>query len=175
MKIKNTILAFTLIFGGFTVLYAQNKIRKQAHEHFTNKDYHLAAELYAKVYKSSEKSAEKTQMLFLMAECFRHINDLKSAETYYAKAIKAGYSDPIAYFYLGEIRRGLMRCDDAIEAYKKYQAEVPSDSRAERGIISCEISKNWIANPTRHKIENLAFVNSSDNDYSPAFGDRKKY
>src|SRR5438034_710895 len=137
------ILAFTLTLGGFILSNAQNKIRKEAEQHFSNKDYHLAAELYAKVYDKSVDKFEKAQSLFLMAECYRHINDLKTAETYYARAIKARYTDPLSHFYLGEIRREFQRYDEAIDEYKKYQSEVPSDLRPETGIKSCELSKTW--------------------------------
>ncbi|MBC7861580.1 MAG: PD40 domain-containing protein [Bacteroidia bacterium] len=172
---RKTILAITLTLGGFTMINAQNKIRKEAEQHYTNKDYHLAAELYAKVYEKTGDRSVKSQSLFYMAECYRHINDLKTAETFYAKAIKAKYTDPLSHFYLGEIRREFQRYDEAIEEYKKYQAEVPSDNRPAEAIKACEESRIWTANPTPHKVENMVYLNSPENDYSPAFEEHKKF
>jgi peptidoglycan-associated lipoprotein len=175
MKNKKNILALTLIFSGFLMINAQTKIRKEAEQHYSNKDYHLAAELYAKYYQATDDGFQKARSLFLMAECYRHINNLKSAEAYYTRAIKAKYTDPLAHFYLGEIKKEFQRYDEAIAEYRKYQQEVPGDPRGEKGILSCELSAKWMADSTSHKVENMVFLNSEENDYSPAFAEHKKF
>ena len=56
-----------------------------------------------------------------------------------------------------------------MEQYKKYSKKVPTDTKAEKGIKSCEFAINWINNPTRYLISKMDIVNSKNNDFSPAF------
>lgn len=167
-------LAF--LIGAFSLsVSAQKNLGKEADKHFDNQEYYLAAGYYKKAYEKEKKADKKARFLFQMAECYRHINDLKSAETYYAKAIKAKYPDPISHLHIANIKKEYMRYDEAIVAYQDYQKEVPSSKEAELGIKSCELAQKWKDAPTRHQVENMAFINSKENDYSPSFADQKKY
>lgn len=164
-----------LIFAFTFQVSAQKNLGKEADKHFDSHEYYLAAGYYKKAYEKEKKADKKARFLFQMAECYRHINDLKTAETYYAKAIKARYPEPIGHLYIANIKKEFMRYDEAIVEFQNYQKEVPSSKEAELGIKSCELAQKWKDSPTRHQIENMALINSKENDYSPSFSDQKKY
>ncbi len=169
------LIAFVLTIFLSTSIFSQKNLGKEADKHFDNREFYLAAGYYKKAYEKEKKAEKKARFLFQMGECHRHINQLKEAESYYTKAIKAKYDDPIANLYVAEIRKEFMRYDEAIVAYQAYQQEVPSSKDAELGIKSCELAQKWKDAPTRHVVENLAFLNSKENDYSPSFADQKNY
>lgn len=170
------ILLAVLFISGFSIsVSAQKNLGREADKHFDNHEYYLAAGYYKKAYEKEKKADKKARFLFQMAECYRHINDLKNAENYYTKAIKAKYPDPIAHLYVAEIKKENMRYDEAIVSFQAYQQEVPSSKEAEMGIKSCELAQKWKDAPTRHVVENLSFLNSKENDYSPSFADQKNY
>ncbi|MFN5460361.1 MAG: hypothetical protein ACK5AY_10675, partial [Bacteroidota bacterium] len=171
---KILLLAFVLGTLSST-LVAQKNPGKEADLHFADQEYYLAAGYYKKAFDKEKKSDKKARYLFQMAECYRHIDDLKQAESYYNKALKAKYNDPICHLHIAEIKMENKRYDEAIISFKEYQKEVPDSKAAETGIKSCELSQKWIDKPKRYKVENMAFLNSKENDYCPSFADYKKY
>ena len=73
---------------------------------FASREYFNAIELYKKAYTKVKKKDEKALVIFKTAECYRLIGDNKQAEAWYTKAIKANYSDPKAYLYLANAKKG---------------------------------------------------------------------
>ena len=171
MRKLSLTLVFTALFA--VVSFAQKNFLKEADQFFEAKEYFKAIDLYKSAYEKEKKADKKARILFRTAECYRHINQIKEAETFYAKAIKAKYPDPISYFYIGEIKKEEKLYSEAIAEYENYKKEVPSDPLVEARIKSCEIAQKWIDNPTRHKVENMAFFNSKESDFCPAFSDKK--
>ncbi|MEW6469370.1 MAG: OmpA family protein [Bacteroidota bacterium] len=151
---------------------AQKQDLKAAEQSFAGKEYYKAGTLYKKAYDKASKK-DKPYILFKIAECYRSINDIRNAEVYYAKAIKAGYPEPLAVLYLADMQKMQEKYADALANYQKYQNLIPSDPRGENGIKSCQLALDWKQNPTRHKVENLAQINTKDWDYSPSFADKK--
>jgi tetratricopeptide (TPR) repeat protein len=58
---------------------------------------------------------------------YHQINDFKGAETYYSKAIKAKYPDPIAILNLADVLKAQQKYEEAIVEYNNYKKEMPSD------------------------------------------------
>jgi peptidoglycan-associated lipoprotein len=153
--------------------FAQKNPYKEAEKEFANKEYFAAIDWYKKAYAREKKAEKKAKILFRTAECYRHINQLNEAVTYYSKAIAAKYPDPMSYFYMGEIKKEQKLYNEAIAEYENYKKEVPQSKRAEDEIKSCELAQKWVDNPTRHKIENMSLFNSKESDFSPTFSDKK--
>jgi peptidoglycan-associated lipoprotein len=168
-------LSLTLAFTAFlaVVSFAQKKFLIEADKAFDAKEYFKAVDLYKSAYTAEKKADKKARILFRTAECYRHINQIKEAETFYSKAIKAKYPDPISYFYIGEIKKEQKLYSEAIAEYENYKKEVPSDPMVEARIKSCELAQKWVDAPTRHKVENMALFNSKDADFAPSFADKK--
>ena len=170
MKKITLALAFTVVFivGGF----AQKNLLKEADLAFGAQEYFTAIDWYKKAYVKEKKAEKKAKILFRTAECYRHINDLNEAITFYLKAMAAKYPDPKCNFYIGEMKKEQKLYTDAISYFQNYKKEVPSDAAAENEIKSCELAQKWVDNPTRHKLDDMMF-NDKEADYSPAFSDKK--
>jgi len=175
MKIQSRIISSAVVcFLMLTsVVFAQKTSRKDADKKFRELEYFSAIDLYKGSYAKEKNAETKAYMIFQIAECYRHINDLKQAETWYSKAVKAKYSDPIAQYYLAEMMKGNENYAGAIVEFNKYKALVPSDKRGEDGAKSCELAQKWKDNPTRYVVTNEAQINTKNMDFSPTFADKK--
>ena len=155
-----------------TEVYAQKKSRKmiKADKAFSLEQYVKAAELYKKAYQKTKIRAVKAEIIFKQAECYRMSGNIKRAESYYKRAIKAKYLDVVVYLRYADVLR---MQDDLVEAkiqYTKYLEMNPMDVNGEMGLKSCDFAMKWKDLPTRYKVELMPLVNSRNSDYSPAFG-----
>jgi peptidoglycan-associated lipoprotein len=165
------VLALTLLFSATAV--AQKNFSKDADKAFESKEYFNAIELYKKAYTKAKKKDEKARIVFMTAECYRNIGDMKQAEAWYVKAIKANYTEPKAKLYLADSKKAQEKYNEALIEYNNYKKEVPSDPRGEDGAKSCELAQKWKDAPTRYKVENVALINTKDPDFAPSYADKK--
>ncbi len=168
-------LSCALIILLNTRVIAQKNFAKEADKSFYAKEFYGAIDLYKKAYEKVRNTDRKSYYLFQIAECYRHISDYNSSETYYNKAIAAKYNDPISYYHLATIKKTHKKYNEAIDLYMKYQALVPSSTETKQQITSCQNAQQWLNNPTRHVVENMVSLNSKDEDFAPSFADYKKY
>jgi len=172
-RILRLFAIFIFLFSlGQTEVYAQKKSRRmiKADSAFDLEQYVKAAELYKKAYQKTKIRAVKAEIIFKQAECYRMSGNIKRAESYYKRAIKAKYPDVIVYLRYADVLR---MQDDLAEAkiqYTKYIQLNPNDVNGEMGLKSCEFAVKWKDFPTRYKVELMPVVNSRNSDYSPAFG-----
>jgi len=168
-------ITFVLLITAFVFAtgFAQKNPYKEAERAYGAKEYYTAIDWYKKAYGREKKAEKKAKILYRTAESYRHINQLNEAVTFYSKAIAAKHPDPMAYFWIGDIKKEQKLYNEAIAEFEKYKKEVPSDKRAEDEIKSCELAQKWVDNPTRHKIENMSLINSKNEDFSPTFADKK--
>ena len=178
MKINYKFLIFSLILTLFSTssLLAQRKSRvvQKADKAFAAEMYFEAAELYKKGYKKTKNKAIKAEILFQQAECYRLFGKFKKAANFYKKAIKSKYDNgnAIAILRYAEMLMVNGNYEKALEQYKKYSKKAPTDTKAEKGIKSCQFAINWEANPTRYVISKSDVLSSPNSDFSPAFGNR---
>src|ERR1041385_8752156 len=171
IKAFSLIAAVMMIFSASNLM-AQKNFFKDAEKAYGNNEYFAAIELYKKAYSKASKK-NKAEILFKTAECYKNVNDAKQAETYYDKAIKAKYPDPLAKLYMADMKKMQEKYAEAIAQYNNYKKEVPSDKRGEDGAKSCELAQKWKDNPTRYKVENMQQINGKDWDYCPSYADKK--
>ena len=178
MKINHKFLilsVFLILFSSSDMLsQKKNRVTQKADRAFDAEMYFEASELYKKGYKKTKNKAIKAEILFKQAECYRFSGKFKKAANFYKKAVKAKYnnSNPIAILRFADMLMMVGNYEKSLEQYKKYAKKVPTDTKAEKGIKSCEFAINWLKNPTRYIIEKMDIVNSKNNDFSPAFGNR---
>tara|TARA_B100000683_G_scaffold202831_1_gene196241 strand:+ start:876 stop:2963 length:2088 start_codon:yes stop_codon:yes gene_type:complete len=171
-----------LLFSVFLILFSsndldaqrKNRVTQKADKAFEAEMYFEASELYKKGYKKTKNKAIKAEILYKQAECYRFSGKFKKAANFYKKAIKAKYnnSNPIAILRYADMLMMVGNYEKALEQYKKYSKKVPTDTKAEKGIKSCQFAINWMNNPTRYLISKMDVVNSKNNDFSPSFGNR---
>jgi peptidoglycan-associated lipoprotein len=168
---KLTLIAGAVICMAYPVM-AQKTLEK-ADIAFDNHQYFTAVELYKQAYGTAKKAEVKAKILYRTAFAYQEINDMKSAETYYQKAIAAKYPDPEAVVRLADVLKSQGKYPEAITEYQNFKKMAPSDPRGDKGVKSSELAQQWKDNPTRYKIENMALINSKESDFSPTFSDKK--
>lgn len=175
MKLMRTIAVLFLAFGVCFSSLAQKDFTKDAELAFKSEAYSDAIPLYKKAYTKEKDSKKKGEILFNIAECFRHIQDPKQAEVWYQKSIKFNHPDPLANLYLADVIKSQGRYDEAIVEYQKYKAKNPGDPRGDVGIKSCEMASKWEEekDKSKYKVENEVLLNSKQFDFSPTFADKK--
>ncbi len=176
-NLKKLALTTTAVIALTFSLSAQKNFLKDADVAYDNHQYFNAIELYKQAYVKVKKADAKAKILYRTGESYAEINDLKAAETYYSKAIKAKYPDPIATLKLADCLKAQMKYPEAIVEYNNFKKEMPSDPRGEAGVKSCELAQQWKdaknTPETRLKVENMALINSKESDFSPAYSDKK--
>ncbi len=178
-NLKKLALTTTAVIAFAFSVNAQKNFLKDADVAYDNHQYFNAIELYKQAYTKVKKADAKAKILFRTGESYQQINDLKGAETYYSKAIKAKYPDPVAILNLADVLKAQKRYPEAIVEYNNYKKEMPSDPRGENGVKSSELAQQWMdaknTPETRLKVENMALLNSKESDFSPTYADPKKY
>lgn len=178
MKIQ-VLLTFALLSLA-TIAHAQPKAVIKARIAFVSENYSEAAQkcsdAYTKLTRKGKMAKKlKGEMAFKTADCYRLTERFRDANEWYDRAILLDYYDevPEAYLHNAEMLRMMSEFDKSIENYESYLALVPGDVRAQNGIESCKMNKTFIAEKTRHVIENQATINKKEFDMAPMFGDRK--
>lgn len=166
------IASLFLVFS--LTLSAQHKYTLEADLAFEAQQYAHAIELYKKAATKEKDRKIKEEMTFKMAECYRMMGEWARAESYYSRAIKRRYEDPIAILYMADCIKAQGRYEDAMIEYDNYRQKAPTDSRGTRGVQSCKDAIEMIQNPTRYELVNMREFNSKFNDFAPAWGDKEQ-
>ena len=168
---KITLLLFLVIFISKAGL-PQKKEMELAHSEFIDLQYNAAADYYQKVIgKIKEDTPERQYSTFMLAECYRMMNDPDAAAPYYKQLIAGNFGDtyPVIYLRYATILRTNGDITGAKAYYQKYLKEDPNNATAKTGVKSCE----WIlANQNKRaqvNVMQLKSFNSDDDDFGPAF------
>lgn len=164
------ILIFTLVFLLPVALSAQKQKTERAYSAYQAGSYYEAIDLFKDVYSKTRDKQVKAEMVFMVAEGYRLINDPKNAELWYKRAVRSTFPRPEAQYWLAESTKKLGRYPQAIEEFRKYRQLVPGDPRTEQQIRACELAIEWQASPESYNVEELKEINSRNSDFSAAFG-----
>ncbi len=170
-KFRTLSIAVVVFALSFTTAFSQ-KVLKKADAYFELGQYYSAINSYKQAYAPASK-AQKPAILYKTGYASQEINDYKGAETYYQKAIAAGFDDPNVYYRLAEVLKNQNKYAEAIVEYNNFKAKGGNAKKADLGVKSCELSQQWKDAPMRYKIENMALINSKESDYAPSFADKK--
>jgi peptidoglycan-associated lipoprotein len=150
-------------------LSAQKQKTERAYAAFEAGSYYEAIDFFKDVYSKTREKQLKAEMVFMVSECYRLINDPKNAELWYKRSVRSPFPKPEAQYHLAEVTKKLGRYPQAIEEFRKYRQLVPGDPRTEQQIRACELAMEWQDSPESYIIEELKDANSRDSDFGPAF------
>lgn len=153
----------------FQSTLAQKKKTERAYEYFNSGEYFQAIDYFKNAYSKTKDKAVKADMVYMVAECYRKINDPRNAEIWYKKAVRTAYSKPEAQYYYAESLKKNGKYQPAVDEYRKFKQLAPADARPDQEIRSCELAAEWLRNPEAYKVEELKDINSKDDDFSPAY------
>ena len=176
------IFSWVFLFVGTSAVYAQSSLddldgeesvskeMARANEAFKYNEYYTAVQLYKKAFNRTRSKKEKVEITFRQAECYRMMQDAKSAANFYSRAIKLDYGDPIVFFRHGQMLKILGEYEDAIIDFQKYVDLRPDDERGKVAIEAVKKAKDWKENPSRYLVENKKDLNSKYNDFAVTYG-----
>jgi peptidoglycan-associated lipoprotein len=139
-----------------------NEDKLEGNRAYKAENYFFAIEHYKKALRVDKKD---TQLPFLIAECYRLANEIKNADIWYARAIKAGVSNDSIHIHYGTILRALERYPEAIEQYQAYLRYVPQNAYTKWLIESCKLAQTWLDKPARYTVENLQRFNTKNSEF----------
>ena len=168
MNIK-FLLPLLLIMVSFSSSHAQMRFFNEAEEVYKAGQFYKAVDMYRDAYDKIPGQEIKAEIVFKIAECYRKSGQPRKAELWYNKAISKEYDNPLIYLYHANALKTNEKFEEAIESYEEYQNRVPDDERGQMGIESCRKAQQWKENPNGYKVSRLRFINSTDDDFSPAF------
>lgn len=143
---------------------------QQIGESFVKKgEFYNSIPYLKKAYAKDRDKTNKANLMFKIAESYRELDDMKNAEEWYSRAVKAGFSNPMAVLRLAEAQKVSGKYAEALENFKRFKALVPEDARGNSGITSSELSKGWVSHPTKHVVENVEQINSRYMDFNLVF------
>lgn len=173
--IKRLLLVFLVLASVFTSeqAFAQKDFTTEAMSAFKSEAYSAAIPLLKKAFSKESDSSKKIEMIFLIAESYRNLQDFAQAETWYEKAIKAKYRDDIAQLRYAQVIKSQGRYEDALIEFKKYTKDNPSSEEGKMGEEACVQAQKWKDNPERWEVENEVLLNSKQSDFAPAFISKK--
>lgn len=166
------ILILILVITGFQETQAQKRKTERAYDAYNAGEYYEAIDLFKSAYSKTKRSdrASRSELIYMIAGCYRTINDPRNAETWYKLAVRSPGSNPEAQYWLAESLKKNGKYQDAIDEFKKYKQIAQSDARADQQIRACELALEWQRNPEAYNVEEMKDLNSRESDFSPAFG-----
>jgi len=167
------LLALLLILCS-TILSAQEKETEKADELYQMEAFSDAVEAYKEAYVKEINASQKARIIFQIAESYRQMNQIKDAQSWYDKSIRAKHTNPLQYYYLAQCLMQSEKYQEAIEKFEEAKkADVKLSEIADRGIKGCQNAMAWKKDPTRYVVANENIINSSGSDFAPAFLDKR--
>ncbi|MBN1144252.1 MAG: OmpA family protein [Bacteroidales bacterium] len=167
-QVKYLLFAFLPVFLLLPV-DAQNKRASKAYTTFDAGEYYIAVDQFKEAYQRTTDKKEKLHMAFYIAECYRKMDNAPQAALWYGKVIAKDYENPLSVLYYADALRKNQNYEEAKAQYQRYKELVPDDPRGSDGILSCDFALQWIDQPTGYQVEEMKFINSKNNDYSPFY------
>lgn len=154
---------------------AQNRRLERADAAFEMRKYNEALDLYRRAYNrvNRKNRAEGTRILFQQGMCYRYLNEPRRAETFFRRAIRGNYRDPIVHFYFAEALLMNEKYDDALAQFVLFKEKAPDDWRGPWGIATVNASRQLLENPGLYQINLERNFNSRGNDFTPTFADHR--
>ena len=166
-------LVVAIIAGLFSIsVSAQTDHLAIANQAFEGQEYYKAITLLKKAYSKEKDKANKAEIIYKTAECYRFVNDSKQAETWYRKALKIKYPENSVQLYYANALKANGKFEDAIVEYEKYAELAPDDPRGKNGAEACALAQKWVDNPSRYVVENTVQLNGKNMDFSPSYASR---
>lgn len=151
---------------------SHKKMVKKAELAYSNGEYLKAVELYEQLESEEESKYIKTSYQYIIAECYRHLNESKKAEVAYKKIAKLKSSkEKTATYWYGYYLLKAEKFEDAEKMFKAYKKSTPRDHRGANGITSCSLAVAYKEKPTRYLVENIKALNTKYNDFGPSYID----
>lgn len=152
--------AFLLLLSLTT--FAQTNLNK-ADKQYELFAFNLAIQSYL---TAIEKEPYQPETLARLADCYRNLNQMDQAETWYAKAVAAKELAPVHFFNYGQVLMAQGKHEEAKKMFLKFAETDPVTGNyyAE----NCTFAATRINEPSAYKVTTTT-LNSTASDFAPAF------
>ena len=166
------LLILLLMFVVLQESPAQKRKAERAYASFEAGEYYEAIDLFKDTYSKTKRSDKigRAELIYMIAECYRLVNNPRNAETWYKLAVRSAATKPEAQLWYAASLKKNGKYKQAIEELKKYKQIAPADAKADQEIRACELALEWQENPEAYKIDEIKDLNSRESDFSPSFG-----
>src|SRR5512145_3104191 len=109
-----------LMFLPFTLQAQKHKVER-AYSAYKAGSYTEALDLFKSAYSKSRDKQIKSDMVYMVSECYRLVNDPKNGELWYKNSPKSASPRPEAQYWLADCIKKNGRYQQAIEEFIKYR------------------------------------------------------
>lgn len=170
MKRKSYII-LSLLAVVLTMACSSEKGIKKGDQYAAIMEYNEAANEYKKAYRkiSAKERDKRAEVAWKLGECYRKSNSPVFAVGAYQNAVRYGYPDSTALFYLAgaQLEKGDYKA--AQRSFESYLEKNPEYRMAQIGLQSAIQSSEWKKNPGRYIVKKAKELNGQRSDFCPAF------
>ncbi|MDT8400052.1 MAG: OmpA family protein [Bacteroidales bacterium] len=149
--------------------YPQKRKAQKAFDAWEAGEYFEAIDLFKDAYSKTRDRDEKSEYVFMVAECYRLTNNPRSAEPWYKRISGRDNARPEATYWYAQTLKKNGKYEEALKAFEEYKQIVPSDAQADLGIRSCELAIEWMESPQPYEVEEIRDLNSRYSDFCPVY------
>ncbi len=145
------------------------KMVKKGDKKYDVGEYEVAIEIY---HKALVKSNDPGYINFKIGEAYRLSNRIKKALPYYQAAVKNGYNEDEALYYLGLALKAEQKYD---EAQQVFDGLVSNASSSEYNLLASKEFENVntiqeiLGTKNYFRVKNLTDINTASAEYSPVY------
>lgn len=141
-------------------------------KYFENGQYARAIPKYEKAAK--KQNSEQQDALIRLGDCYRILNEYKSAEDAYRKALALKGTLPADFRYnYGSVLKTNHNYSEALYQFMAYAEEKPNDAKAKNAVRSCQEIKYWMRRPIEYDVKNVEGINTPKSEYCPVILNNK--
>ncbi len=143
-----------------------------ADEQMARGEYFDASKTYRKIYNKlnvKEQRAQRGEVAYKMAECYRQLGQDARAEAAYQNALRYGYGDSTMLLYLAQSQHAQGKYAPAVKTYEDCLRIYPDDEQGQLGLAGARKAAEMKKQRTRYVVRNAKLFNSRRSDFSPMF------
>ena len=165
MRLLYTLSTFSLLFFYGTLGYGQEQpsLRQRADELYNRYEYANAAALYAKL---ADKRRPRLTDMEKLASCYEQMNDFEAAEEWYAHVVKHSDRAVESLRSYGRVLKANGKYAEAKHQFEAYLSQGGADDGVSGFVAGCDSAIVWMANPTRHHLQNQTAVNTERSEFA---------
>ncbi|MGD9327658.1 MAG: OmpA family protein [Cyclobacteriaceae bacterium] len=145
------------------------KMVKKGDKKYDVGEYEVAIEIY---HKALAKSDDPGYINFKIGEAYRLSNRVKKALPYYQAAVKNGYTEDEAQYYLGLALKAEQKYDEARQVFDGLVSNASSsdyNELASKEFENVNTIQEILGTKNYYRVKNLTDINTSSAEYSPVY------
>jgi len=151
------------------------KMVKKGDKKYDVGEYEVAIEIY---HKALTKSNDPGYINFKIGESYRLSNRIKKSLPYYQAAVKNGYTEDEALYYLGLALKADQQYDEAGKIFDRLISNAASseyNSIASQEFDNVNAIQEILGTKNYFRVKNLIDVNTASAEYSPVYNNGELY